>query len=307
MADKFIHPQALCESNLIGEGTRIWAFVHVLPGARIGCTCNVCDGVFIESDVIVGDRVTIKSGVQLWDGVRLQDDVFVGPNVSFSNDRFPRSRHRPARFLQTIVEQGASIGAGAVLLPGITIGAGAMVGAGAVVTRSVPANAIVIGNPARITGYTHTKIVDSPLSGTQTVQAAELGVAGARLCTIPQFADLRGRLTALEFGGSLPFSPQRCFLIYDVPSREVRGEHAHRRCEQLLVSVRGSVSAVVDDGRHRADIRLDSPQSGLYIPAMVWSTQYRYSEDAVLMVLASHPYDSEDYIRNYSDFLALTS
>jgi acetyltransferase-like isoleucine patch superfamily enzyme len=145
----FIHPKALCESCRIGTGTRIWAFAHVLSGAAIGRDCNICDGVFIENDVIVGDRVTVKCGVQLWDGLRLEDDVFVGPNATFTNDPFPRSRIRPAAFPMTIVRAGASIGANATILPGIEIGAGAMVGAGAVVTRDVAPQALVVGNPAR--------------------------------------------------------------------------------------------------------------------------------------------------------------
>ena len=184
MTDLFIHPQALCESTNIGRGTRIWAFAHILPGAQIGQDCNICDGVFIENDVVVGDRVTLKCGVQLWDGLRLQDDVFVGPNVSFANDRFPRSKVLPERFLPTRVERGASIGAGAVILPGICIGAGAMVGAGAVVTRSVPANAIVVGNPARIKGYTETQIQTATPEQVSS-QGHALGVGGARLCRFP--------------------------------------------------------------------------------------------------------------------------
>lgn len=149
----FVHPQGICESENVGDGTRIWAFAHVLPGAQIGRDVNINDGVFIENDVVIGDRVTIKCGVQVWDGLRIADDVFVGPNVTFTNDHFPRSKQYPDAFLQTTVQQGASIGGGAVILPGITIGRKAMVGAGAVVTRDVPPNAVVVGNPARIAGY----------------------------------------------------------------------------------------------------------------------------------------------------------
>lgn len=299
----FIHPQALCEASEVGEGTRIWAFAHVLPGARIGRDCNLCDGVFVENDVVVGDRVTVKCGVQLWDGVRLHDDVFVGPNATFSNDAFPRSRQRPERFLQTVVERGASIGANATLLPGITIGAGAMVGAGAVVTRSVPPNAIVVGNPARISGYVGTtrELPEVPAARTPLRESA---VPAVKLIALPQHADMRGHLTVAEFGQHLPFVPQRCFLVHGVPSREVRGEHAHRRCAQFLVCVHGSMSVLVDDGERRDEHRLDSPSVGLYLPPMVWGTQYRYSEDAVLMVLASLPYDADDYLRTYEDFLA---
>lgn len=145
----YTHPQALVESDAIGEHTRIWAFTHVLPGARIGSDCNICDHVFIENDVIIGDRVTIKCGVQIWDGIRLADDVMIGPNATFTNDLFPRSK-KPFQLRSTIVEQGASIGANATILCGITIGAGAMIGAGSVVTRDVPPNAVIVGNPGRI-------------------------------------------------------------------------------------------------------------------------------------------------------------
>src|SRR5207342_2576766 len=129
----FCHPNALCESKEIGSGTRVWAFAHILPGARIGADCNICDGVFVENDVVIGDRVTVKCGVQLWDGVRLEDDVFVGPNATFTNDPMPRSKVYPAEFSKTIVRRGASIGANATILPGLTIGECSLVAAGSVV------------------------------------------------------------------------------------------------------------------------------------------------------------------------------
>lgn len=145
----FIHERALVETDSIGAGTRVWAFAHVMAGAQIGTDCNVCDHTYVEGDVIVGDRVTIKSGVFLWDGLRVEDDVFIGPQATFTNDRWPRSR-QPFQLQRTTLRRGASIGAGAVILPGITIGEGAMVGAGAVVTRDVPSFALVVGNPARV-------------------------------------------------------------------------------------------------------------------------------------------------------------
>ena len=150
MTQAFIHALADVQAAAIGAATRIWQFVIVLPGAKIGDDCNICSHCLIENDVVIGDRVTVKSGVQLWDGLRVGDDVFIGPNVSFANDRFPRSKKAPAQFLQTVVEAGASIGSGATILPGITIGSKAMVAAGAVVTRSVPPGATVVGNPARV-------------------------------------------------------------------------------------------------------------------------------------------------------------
>ena len=145
----FVHPLADVADCTIGARTRVWQFVVILKGATVGADCNICAQTLIEGDVQVGDRVTLKSGVQLWDGIRIEDDVFIGPNVTFTNDSFPRSRARPAAWAQTQVCKGASIGAGAVILPGITIGARAMVGAGSVVTRDVEPGTIVVGNPAR--------------------------------------------------------------------------------------------------------------------------------------------------------------
>ena len=149
----FIHALADVQSDKIGVNTRIWQYVVVLSGASIGSDTNVCSHCFIENDVVVGDRVTLKSGVQLWDGITVKDDVFIGPNATFANDIFPRSKKYQDENEMTIVGKGASIGAGSVILPSITIGERAMVGAGAVVTKSVPKAAIVVGNPARIIGY----------------------------------------------------------------------------------------------------------------------------------------------------------
>lgn len=152
-----LHSMADVQTDKIGPGTKIWQFCVVLAGATIGANCNICAHVLIESDVVVGNNVTVKSGVQLWDGLRIEDDVFIGPNVTFTNDAFPRSKVYPASFSPTLVGAGASIGGGAVILPGIEIGAGAMIGAGAVVTKSVPPNTIVVGNPARALGSTHAR------------------------------------------------------------------------------------------------------------------------------------------------------
>lgn len=148
-----IHAFADVSSTNIGFGSQIWQYVVILKGARIGIDCNICAHVLIENDVVVGDRVTIKSGVQLWDGLRVEDDVFIGPNVTFANDRFPRSKKYPEQFSITTIKRGASIGAGAIILPGLTIEQFAMIGAGSVVTKSVPKGAVVMGNPARIVRY----------------------------------------------------------------------------------------------------------------------------------------------------------
>ena len=303
-AGVFVHPHALCESRTIGANTRVWAFAHVLAGARIGIDCNICDHVFIENDVVVGDRVTVKCGVQLWDGLRVADDVFIGPNATFSNDKYPRSKRYARELLQTHIGRAASIGGGAVVLPGIRIGAEAMVGAGSVVTQDVPPRAVVSGNPARIVGY-----VDAARAreGRETAYPASPGkrgttVSGVTVHRLMRAVDLRGSLSAGEFSADVPFVPKRFFLVFDVPGKDVRGEHAHKACHQFLVCVRGSVTLVVDDGRQSEEIVLDQPDAGVYLPPMVWAVQYRYSADAVLLVFASHPYDPDDYVRDYEQF-----
>lgn len=309
MRQPHIHPLADVQSGAIGAGTRVWQFVVILPQAKIGQDCNICSHCLVENDVVLGDRVTVKSGVQLWDGLRVGNDVFIGPNASFTNDRFPRSRKQPEKYLQTHLEDGVSIGAGAVILPGITIGSHAMVAAGAVVTRSVPANAIVVGNPAKIVGY-----VDASSNGTRDVTShplepsiAQTRVKGVTLHRMPRVADIRGSLTVGEFEQSIPFAVKRYFMVFDVPSMETRGEHAHRQCHQFLICVRGNCAVVADDGVQRQEFVLDQPDLGIYLPPMVWGIQYKYSADAVLLVFASHHYDGSDYVRNYSEFRKLVA
>jgi acetyltransferase-like isoleucine patch superfamily enzyme len=305
----FVHDAAIVEPGAtVGGGTRVWAFAHVLPGAVIGEDCNVCDGVFVEGDVVVGDRVTVKCGVQLWDGVRLEDDVFVGPNATFTNDRFPRSRQVPEEYPRTVVGAGASIGANATLLPGITIGRGAMVGAGAVVTRDVPEGVVVVGSPARIVGYgSATVVAERQAIEPQRGRTGErpTGTRGATIVDLPEHEDMRGKLSVLEAPGQLPFEARRAFIVFDVPSQEVRGEHAHHECHQFLICLAGSVRVVADDGTTRSEVLLDRPSIGLHLEPMTWGVQYRYTPDARLLVLASHGYDAADYIRSYDEFLKL--
>lgn len=148
-----IHSHAIVEGAQIGDGTRVWAFVHILPGAKIGANCNICDHCFIENDVSLGDNVTVKCGIYLWDGIRIEDDVFLGPNVVFTNDVKPRSKRYPDAFEKTVIRQGASVGANSVILAGVEIGRYAMIGMGAVVTRSIPDYGLAYGNPARLKGY----------------------------------------------------------------------------------------------------------------------------------------------------------
>jgi UDP-2-acetamido-3-amino-2,3-dideoxy-glucuronate N-acetyltransferase len=302
----FQHEKSIVESTKIGEGTRIWAMAHILPGAIIGRDCNICDHTFLENDVTVGDRVTIKCGVQLWDGTTIEDDVFIGPNVTFTNDPFPRSKKHPEKFSRTLVQRGASIGANATILPGITVGERSMIGAGAVITRNVPPLAIVVGNPGRIVGYDGAQSKEAALRPTQNeVGARTTHVSGVTLHRLPFAVDMRGSLSYGEIQRQVPFSVNRFFLVYAVPSKEVRGEHAHYRCQQFLICIHGTCSVMADDGTNREEFLLDDPTIGLYLPARVWGVQYKYSADAVLLVLASDYYDGSDYIRSYSDFLTI--
>ena len=149
----FIHPLSDVQSKNIGSGSRVWQFSVILPKAIVGENCNICAHTLIENNVVIGSDVTIKSGVYIWDGITVEDKVFIGPCVAFTNDKFPRSKIYPDSFQRTLIQQGASIGANATILPGIKIGRYAMVGAGAVVTKDVPDFAMVVGNPARIIRY----------------------------------------------------------------------------------------------------------------------------------------------------------
>jgi UDP-2-acetamido-3-amino-2,3-dideoxy-glucuronate N-acetyltransferase len=306
MSEKpFIHPQGLVDEGArLGPGTRVWAFAHVLAGATLGRDCNVCDHVFVEGGVTVGDRVTLKSGVQLWSGVRVEDDVFIGPGATFVNDRFPRSKEYLGTFAETLLQRGCSIGANATILAGLTVGTKAMVGAGSVVTADVPPFAIVTGNPARITGYTSTEQKGS-IVRLNAGATPEISVRGVRLLRLPRIEDLRGTLVPIEFNDSLPFVPRRAFFVFDVPTKDVRGENAYRTLSQVLICLKGSVSVVIDDGHRREEILLSGPDLGLLVPPLIWVARYRHSADVLMMGLASAPYDPADYVRNYEEFREL--
>lgn len=305
----FYHPLALVESPSVGRGTRIWAYAHVLPGAVIGQDCNICDHTFIENDVVLGDRVTVKCGVQLWDGITIENDVFIGPNATFTNDPFPRSKQHLPAYPRTIIRQGASIGANATILPGVVVGRNAMIGAGTVVTDNVPAHAIVVGNPGRISGYVGPDSLRMQGHAPTEPGAARrpLTVPSARLVELPSALDLRGNVTFGEYPSHLPFLPRRVFFIYGVPTKEVRGENAHRRLHQCFICLHGSCRIMVDDGHSRDLVDLNRPGLGLYVEPMTWVSQYHFSADAVLLCLASDVYAPEDYIRDYDEFLQAAS
>jgi UDP-2-acetamido-3-amino-2,3-dideoxy-glucuronate N-acetyltransferase len=295
VSDISIHDRALSEGAFIGAGTRVMAFAHVAKLSRVGRDCHIGEHAVIGEGAILGDQVVVETGAKVAPGVRLEDGVVVGANATFG--------HGPA---PTLVRSGASIGTGATILAGMTVGSRARVSDGAVVTRAVPPNAIVSGHPAQIVGYVEaTGRIGETATGKVGVRATR--VAGVNLHRMREVDDLRGNLSVGEVGPDVPFAVKRYFLVYGVPNVEIRGEHAHLHCHQFLIAVKGSLHVVADDGRDREEIVLDRPSLGLHLPPMTWGIQYRYSPDAVLLVLASHHYDAADYVRDHDQFLALVA
>lgn len=246
---------------------------------------------------------TFMPGCYVEHGVIIEANVHIGPNaVVLGSDNDADKK--------TILRAGVQIGANATIYPGITIGLKAKIMPGSVVARSVPPLAIVQGNPAEIIGYVESSenqlgnLVSHKSFKTETKKSQVKGVSLHRFSLVP---DLRGNLSVGEFEREIPFKPSRYFLVFDVPTAETRGEHAHRQCKQFLIAVKGSVSVVADDGQAREEFLLDKPNIGLYLPPMTWGIQYRYSPDTVLLVFASDYYDSNDYIRNYDEFIELAN
>lgn len=257
------------------------AFVH--EGARLSVGC------------------VVKSGAYVCNGVSLESGVYIGPNVVFvePSANFP--------IVESRVEKNVRIGANSTIWAGVSIGSTAVVRPGSVVTKAVPPNAIVEGNPASIVGYIDA--VNDSVSGSGDIEIPtapserKTTVKGVTLHTFPLIPDMRGSLTVCEFEKQIPFSPKRSFMVFDVPSREVRGEHAHHHCHQFLICVRGSCAVLADDGENKIEVVLDAPNRGIYLPPMIWGVQYKYSPDALLIVFASDYYDASDYIRSYAEFL----
>lgn len=213
-----------------------------------------------------------------------------------------------------VVRDHVRLDAACIIGEDVTIGQGAWVRAGAVVLRSVPANAIVEGNPAQVVGYLHRtnsytrpdpKLIDIHSHENLNRPArVPLDVGDSALYLMRRISDARGALTVGEVPTEVPFSPERYFAVFDVPTVELRGEHAHKKCQQFLICLHGSCRVLLDDSKQRCEVILDRPDMGVFMPAMIWGTQYRYSSDAVLLVFASRPYEADDYLRTYDDFLA---
>ena len=235
------------------------------------------------------------------DSAKIEDDVSIGHRVVFAGDNI-------------LIRAHARLDAACVIGEGVTIGQGAWVRAGAVVLRSVPPNAIVEGNPAQVVGYQNNAMdalrpdprhIDiHGFANVERPARVPLGVGESALYLMRRVADARGALTVGEVPTEVPFSPARYFAVFDVPSVELRGEHAHKRCQQFLICLHGSCRVLLDDGIQRCEVTLDRPDMGVFMPEMIWGTQYRYSADAVLLVFASRTYEADDYLRSYDDFLA---
>jgi hypothetical protein len=247
----------------------------------------------IVETAALGVGCTVREHATVGAGVTLGEDVEIG---------------RGARLLDSVtVHRAATIGANALVRAGVVVGREAVVEPGAVVEADVPAHAVVAGIPARIVGYADSL---PTVSGSQVVRAGDISepvataVRGVVLHPLTNARDLRGSLAAVEFA-DLPFAPRRAFAVYAVPDESVRGAHAHRECGQFLVCVSGAVSCIADDGSSRQEFRLTSPEVGLLLPRMIWGMQFGFTSNAALLVLAQLPYDPDDYVRDYEEFLEL--
>ncbi len=268
------------------------------PTARIGPNCHLQGNIAIEANVV------LKGGITLIGDIVIGRNSILEPGVCIASPKPGQPQASPV----VRIGHQVHVGAGTVLLSGVSIGHHAWIEPGTVVLRNIPPHAVVSGNPAAISGY----MDDPAYQGRMAANAVSLSDnPGVRSClaegvTVHQFArirDLRGDLSVGEFERNLPFLPKRYFIVYDVPSTETRGEHAHKKCHQFLICVAGSVSVVVDDGIRREEVLLDNPNTGLFIPAGIWGIQYKYSANGTLLVFASEYYDASDYIRNYEEFL----
>lgn len=241
----------------------------------------------------------ISSDAIIPSSAKIDSSVTIGPRVVLAGDGIE-------------LHASVQLDAACIIGEGVTVGQGAWVRAGAVVLRSVPANSIVEGNPARVVGYRERIGADSLPDPRHIDISAHvhltrparvpLGIGNCALYLMRRIEDARGSLTVGEVPTEVPFSPARYFAVFDVPSVELRGEHAHKRCQQFLICLHGSCRVLLDDGDSRCEVTLDRPDMGVFMPAMIWGTQYRYSPDAVLLVFASRPYEAGDYLRTYEEF-----
>lgn len=276
---------------------------HVHDGASLADDVQLGDFVVVYAGAEIGARARVRGFTQVWPGVRLLDGVELGPGVTIEAPEGDAAS-------EVVIGTGARIGAGALICRGVRIGQHAEVVAGATVSQSVPPYAIVAGSPARVVNYVQQPGRAAPAGWQQMAvrpdkpSTVRLGVGDVTLHRFKYVCDPRGDLSVGEFMRDIPFAPKRYFLVMNVPNDKTRGEHAHYRCHQFLVCVKGSCSIVVDDMASRCEVLLDAPDLGLYLPPMTWGIQYKYSSDAVMMVFASDYYEADDYIRDYDEFIA---
>lgn len=285
-----IHATADVSDATVGAFSRILQYVVINAGASIGDRCTVEALTVIGRDACVGTNVSIASGVHVAPGAVVSDHVTIGSNCSIGGDT---SDGRA-----TIIREGAQIGASVTVVAGVEIGQSAVVVDGSVVAANVPPGATVAGNPAVI------RNCSGPSGQTlRLYESMSSEISGVQFLKFQQVEDVRGTLTVCQWNQQLPFVPRRVFFLHGVPNENVRGAHAHRECAQALVCFNGSVNVLLDDGLRREEFVLESSESGIVIPPGIWATQYRYSQNAMLVVFASHDYDADDYIRDYGDFL----
>lgn len=277
---------------------------HIDSSAIVGSDCEIGLDVVIGPGVVLENRVVVGSGSIVMGPCRIGADCRISSGcILDASADFGDGELR--------LGSGVSLLAGAIISAKVTVASGARILAGTVIERPVPPHAIVGGNPAQIVGYTLSVDVPNAELSKSAAPWVELvtqsRIPGVTLHNMRRILDLRGNLTVGEFDRSVPFQPKRYFMVFGVPNAEIRGEHAHRTCEQFLVCTTGSCHVVADNGKVREEFLLDDPAIGLYLPAMTWAIQYKYSPDAVLLVFSSEFYDSSEYIRDYDEFLALAS
>lgn len=272
----------------------------ISPLATLSSTCSIDAGSYLGPYTTVGERVKIKAGVTIDGHCQIADDCVIGSGCVLERGNNAEG---------VVIEASVVLAASVTVVGPARIGKGAKIEAGTTILRDVPPYALVSGNPAQIVGYSNTAARNNDLSfGKHNAHQTDgSSVDGVTLHHFPRIIDLRGNLTVGEFERTVPFSPKRYFIVSGVPNAEIRGEHAHRTCKQFLICTRGTCSVVADDGENREEFLLDDPSRGLYLPPLTWGIQYKYSPDAVLLVFASEYYDSNEYIRNYDEFLGLVA
>jgi acetyltransferase-like isoleucine patch superfamily enzyme len=277
--------------------------------------CHLADGVFvgpfveIQRGVRIGPRTRIQSHSFVCELVTIGQDCFIAHGVMFVNDLFSEGgpAKTPAGWKTIEICDRVSIGSNATILAGITIGESAVVGAGAVVTRNVPSRAIVVGNPARITGYVDKTKVNRVQNTNGKIERSisATKVAGVALYSLEKTKDLQGEVCVAEFSEEIPFQAAGYFLVNKVPNSKIRREYAYKNCQQFLLCVRGEVSVIVDDGNQSEEIKLDSSSVGLFLPAMTWAVQYKFTENAILIGFVSLCCDEKERILSYEEFQKL--